>query len=76
MVEAIRQAIIKQSTSIRYVEKVLKSNTEKIGRKPPVDFEGNLENEIVDDQISINDFLTKCNQSEEKKPKWMFWNKK
>lgn len=91
VVEAIRQAIIKQSTSIRYVEKVLKGNIETTGNRSItgllenydgaqfkselVDFGEDVGDEIIKDQMTVNDYLVEKNQTQEKKPKWKFWNK-
>lgn len=62
VVEAIRQAIIRKSTSIRYVEKVLKGDT-KI-------------TEISSADNLVNDALVEDNQNHEKKQKWKFWKNK
>lgn len=92
VVEAIRQAIIKRSTSIRYVEKVLKGDTAIKEAKPTtelfessegglfeselIDFGADVGNEIPDKQMTLNDFIDEGNQNLEKKHKWKFWNKK
>lgn len=91
VVEAIRQAIIKQSTSIRYVEKVLKRNIETTGNRSItgllenydgaqfkselVDFGEDMGDEIIKDQMTISDFAVEKNQTQEKKHKWKFWSK-
>lgn len=59
VVEAIRQAIIRKSTSIRYVEKVLKGNIEST--------------EISSEDDLVNDILVEDNQNHEKKHRWKFW---
>lgn len=66
VVEAIRQAIIKRSTSIRFVEKVLKGETTKQQESISVSQK----------QMTVDDFLVENVQTQEKRSKWKFWNKK
>lgn len=92
VVEAIRQAIIKRSTSIRYVEKILKEDIRdyRSGEEAYLEFvnsgeearplselieELNESESFAEQQMTVNDYLVEKNQTQEKKPKWKFWNK-
>lgn len=68
VIDALRQAIIKQTTSLRYIEKVLKGETNKQVPESQLDSE---------QQMTVDDFLVNETQAPNvKKSKWKFWKGK